>query len=300
MKKFLIVTDSCSDLDKELRNEYDIEYIPMHYSCDGVDYDADLDWQNMSVSEFYNSMRNGKRFITAQVNVSEYKEAFTKYINDGYDVLSISCSSALSASVKASRVASEEIKTNYPDSKIICIDSLMSCAGLGIMCIIASKMRAEGKSIEEVAEWIENNKLNINQEATVDKLLYLRQAGRVSAASAFFGGLLSVKPIIISDVNGQNVSVEKVKGRKNSIARIAERVKEEYVTGVFDEIFVYNADCIDDALEMKKELVAKLGIDENKIRIGNVGPILGASCGPGMMGVYFYGKKVTYDSQSVK
>lgn len=298
MKKFIIVTDSCCDLDAKLRAEYDIEYIPMHFSFDGKDFDADLDWRKISVKEFYDVMRSGTRIITAQVSAREYKERFTKYLNEGFDILSISCSSALSASVKASYVAKEELVAEHPERKIVCIDSLISCGGLAMICVKAAQLRAEGKSIDEVAEWIEANKLCFNQEATVDKLVYLRQAGRISASSAFFGGLLSVKPLIISDINGQNVSIEKVKGRKTSITRLAERIKDSYSGTEFKEIFVYHADCEEEAEEFKSQIAKTLGIDESLIMIGGIGPILGASCGPGMMGAYFFGKKVDFDGSA--
>ena len=151
MKKFAIITDSCSDLNKDLREKYDIDYVPMHYSYDGKDVVASLDWEELSAPDFYNVMRGGTRIFTAQVTANDYKEKFESYLEKGYDILSISCSSALSASVKASYIVRDELCAKYPDAKIICIDSLISCAGLGMLVIEASKKRAEGKSIEEVA-----------------------------------------------------------------------------------------------------------------------------------------------------
>ncbi len=293
MKEFAIITDSCSDLDKKLRTDYDVDYVPMHFSLNGVDYDASLDWETISVKDFYDAMRGGTRIYTAQVNSIQYKEKFESILNEGKDVLYIGCSSALSASVIASFGVKDELKAKYPDSKIICIDSLISCAGLGMLVCLASKLRKEGKSIEEVADYIENIKLNVHQEAVADKLVYLKQAGRVSATSAFFGGLLNVKPIIISDAKGQNFAVEKVKGRKNSIARLAERVVEQYTGEWLDEIVVAHADCESEAIELKNEIIARNSELESKINIGYIGPIVGASVGPGMMGVYFVGTKVT-------
>ena len=293
MNKFVIITDSCSDLDKSLRTQFDIEYVPMHFSVDDNDYEASLDWASFSVTEFYNLLRNGKRILTAQVTVEEYKQAFKKHLDNGYDVLSISCSSALSASVKASFVAKEELEKDYPDRKIICVDSLNSCYGLGIMVITASRMRSEGKTIEEIAEWIENHKLEVNQECTPDKLLYLKRAGRVSATSAFFGGLLNIKPIIISDAKGQNFAVEKVKGRKVSIERLAERFLESYNPDApYQCVCISHADSPADASLLKDAIIKKLGHNVD-IYTGYIGPIVGASCGPGTLAVYFYGKKVT-------
>ena len=289
---FVIITDSCCDLNKEIRKKYNIQYIPMHFSYDEKEFEADLDWKEISQKEFYNLMREGKRITTAQITAIEYKKAFQSYIKQGYDILSISCSSALSNSVNASYMVRDELRSENAQSKILCVDSLNSCFGLGMMCIIASQMRAEGKSIEEVYSYLEENKLKFNQEATVESLKYLKQAGRVSAVSAFFGGLLNIKPIIISDTKGQNLAVEKIKGRKTSFERIAERVKEEFDKNCDKRIFIGHGDCIDDCQELKEIILNKLADKEIEIFIDYIGPIIGASCGPGVIGVYFMGKEV--------
>ncbi len=296
MKKYVIVSDSCCDLSKELREKYNIDYIPMHFSYEGKDMAADLDWKELSFKDFYAEMRAGKRMITSQVNASQYHEAFEKCIAEGYDVLSISCSSALSNSVKASYTVRDELLKKYPESKIICVDSLSSCYGLGLLCIRAAELRAEGKTIEETAAWLEENKLTVNQECTPESLVYLKRAGRVSAASAFFGGLLSVKPILISDVNGHNAAVEKVKGRMTSLKRIAQRVKEEYVRVPYQRVVVVHADCEEDAATLKGLVTDALAGEDVTIESGCIGPIIGASAGPGTLSVYFYGKPVTFDS----
>lgn len=300
MKKFVIITDSCSDLDKELRAKYGIDYVPMHFSFDGKDYVASLDWEEISAHDFYDVMRSGKRIMTAQVNANDYLEAFEKAINGGFDVLSISCSSALSASVKASYTVRDSLLEKYPDAKIICIDALTSCSGLGLICIAAAELRESGKNIDEVAEWIEANKLKFNQDATVEKLSYLKQAGRVSAASAFFGGIFNVKPIIISDVGGRNAAVEKVKGRKTSIERLAERFIASYEAEAGKEIVIAHADCPEDAELLKASVIEKLGGECANVRTAYIGPIVGASVGPGTLALYYFGKEVSYDASSVE
>lgn len=299
MKSFVIVTDSCGDINKSLREKYDVDYVPMHYTYGERDLVASLDWEELSAPDFYNVMRGGTRIITSQANVATYEEAFERYLAEGLDILSISCSSALSASVKASYTARDVLLAKYPERKIYCIDSLMSCGGLAILCIMASRMREAGKSIDEVAEWVTENRLNVNQEATVEKLLYLKQAGRVSAASAFFGGILNIKPIIISDVCGRNVSIEKVKGRALSFKRIADRFAEEYVPSDAP-IFISHADCLADAEALKAEVLARLGDTAPEIVVDYIGPIVGASVGPGTVGVWFFGKKVTFDAEAAE
>ena len=291
MREFIILTDSCCDLEVNDRQKYGIEYVKMHFSSNGKDYVADLDWSDISFKDFYDEMRKGNRFITAQVNFIEYKTTFERFLKEGKDVLYIGCSSALSSSVKASCVAKDEVLKEFPFGKIICIDSLMACMGLGLLCITASKFRAQGKSIDEIANWIEENKLKVHQEATVEKLTWLKQAGRVSATSAFFGGLLNVKPIIISDENGANVAIEKVKGRKVSLVRIAQRFAERVESVDYQKLFVVHGDCEEDAKVLIEEVKKVLpeGMKELEIELRKLGPIIGATCGPGTLGLYYFG-----------
>ena len=294
MKKYVIVTDTCSDLSKEQRERYSIEYVPMHYTYDDKDVIADLNWEHNTPREFYDIMRSGKRIITSQVNTTQYIEAFEGYINEGYDILSISCSSALSASVNASYAAREELVSKYPEAKIICIDALNSCAGLAILCIKAAMLRDEGKSIDEVAAWVEDNRKYIHQEASVDKLVYLKRAGRVSAASAFFGGLLNIKPMIISDAKGRHVAVEKVKGRAVSMNRLVERFSADYIPSDMP-IIVSHADAPEEAEALKKMVIAALPEGcKTEVLTGYIGPIVGASVGPATLGIFYHGKEVTY------
>ena len=297
MNSFAIITDSCGDLNAENRRYYDADYVPMRllYEKDGrsVDIPASLDWEILSPKEFYDLMRGGTRVRTAQVNSADYREKFTEYLEKGMDVLSISCSSALSASFEGSKVIAAELAEKYPDRKIVCIDSLNSCLGLAILCMTASALRSEGRTIYETAAYIEKNKLKMNQFATVEDLTYLKRAGRVSAASAVFGGLLQVKPIIISDALGQNVAVEKVKGRKNSIARLIELAEKTFdPICPYQKIGVGHADAPEDAETVRRALAEKF--PDVEIVVDYIGPIVGASTGPGTIGVYCYGEEVTF------
>ncbi|MBP5177469.1 MAG: DegV family protein [Clostridia bacterium] len=293
MDKFAIITDSCVDLDKDLRDRYDIDYVSMRYLYDDKDVPASLDWEHLSYHDFYDLMRKGTRIKMAQVPSEEYFKKFSYYLEKGMDVLSLSCSSALSASYFAGEKVAEELRKRYPERKIYCVDSLSACMGLGIINLWASTLRAGGKKIDEDYAEIEAHKLEVNQFATVADLNYLKRAGRVKAAAAFFGGIMQVKPIIISDAAGQNFAIEKVKGRKQSISRIIELFCQSYDRNApFGEVFVSHADEPDTAEEMRAVLSEKLGADV-KISVGVIGPIVGASVGPGTVAVYGFGKKVT-------
>ena len=290
MKNFVIIADSTADLDANLREKYDIDYVRMNYVIDGVEYPASLDWENHSSHEFYDLMRNGKRIMTTQVTREEYTEKFKSYLDKGQDVLYISCSSALSGSINLAVVIAKELETEYPDRKVVCVDSLCSSLGQGYMLIRASQLREEGKTLEETASYIEENKLKFNQFGTVEDLNYLKRAGRVKASSAFFGNMFGIKPIIISDRKGQNYATEKVKGSANAKAKIAERMAEI----VDDEkkcLFISHADCLEEAEKLRDKILEVIPF-ENVI-IGTIGPIVGSCVGPGTIISFCYGKEVT-------
>lgn len=294
MEKFVIITDSCSDLNKELRTVYDVEYLPMRVINNGKDMPASLDWEYISAKDFYKQMREGVRFTTTQVNTVEYKEEFEKYAKEGIGVISISCAAPLSGSYRASLVAREEVLAAYPDAKIFCIDGTNSSMGLGLLCILASKLRAEGKTIEETAAYVEERKYNVRQYVVAEDLIYLKRAGRVSATSAVFGGLLKIKPIIISDVEGQNVAVEKVKGRANSIKRLTQLFVQEYRKNPYQMVAIAHSDCLEEAEQFKQQIESLLPDKDVEVVLDYIGPIIGASVGPGTLAIFFFGDKVNY------
>ena len=290
MKDYKIITDSCSDMPKDLREKYDVDYVKMNIVVDGKELPASLDWDIYSPKELYDFMRDGKKITTTQVPNEEFEEVFGKYLKEGKDVLYLGCSSALSGSVNAGQVIARELEEKY-GGRIICIDCLNSCYAEGSMAIKAAQLKAEGKSIEETANWIEENKLKFNQAATVESLDYLKRAGRVKATAAFFGNIFGVKPIIISDAHGNNYAIKKVKGRKGSIAELVAMAKETITDPENQTLYVCHADCMDDALAFKEALVKEIPCKD--VYIGYIGPIIGASTGPGTIAVYYFGKEVT-------
>ncbi len=291
MKSFVIIADSTADLNAELREKFHIDYVRMNYVVDGVEYPASLDWESHGSREFYDLMRNGKRITTTQVTREEYNEKFKNYLEQGQDILYISCSSALSGSVNLAVVIAKELETEYPDRKIICVDSLCSSLGQGYMLIRASQLREEGKTLEETATYIEENKLKFNQFGTVDDLNYLKRAGRVKASSAFFGNMFGIKPIIISDKNGQNLATEKVKGAANAKIKIAERMAEIVDENDKEYLLVSHADCLEEAEKLRDKILEVIPF--KNVIIGTIGPIVGSCVGPGTIIAFCYGKEVT-------
>jgi DegV family protein with EDD domain len=296
MNKIKIFIDSTGDLPKDLRDEYDIDYCPMIVTIDDKEIVASLDYdQGYTLQQFYDVMRGGKRIFTSQVPAPTFVEKFTKALDEGYDVLYIGCSNKLSASILTAQKIVAELAPKYPNNKIVAFDSLIACLGQGLMAIEASKRRKEGMTFDEIVAWLEANKNRFNQFATVPTLSYLKQAGRVSATSAFFGNIFGVKPILISDCIGQNLAVEKVKGTKNSLLYCAKATVEagEDLTG--KTIYIGHADDVK-AAEFVRDEILKLAPGV-KTYIGPIGPIVGASTGPGTIGVYVFGKEVTVNRQ---
>lgn len=292
MREFVIFADSTCDLDKATREQYNIEYVAMNYSVDGEEYVASLDWESHSAKEFYDLMRGGKRVFTTQVPQNVLYDAFKATLESGRDVLYISCSSALSASVKTAEVVASELRPLYPDAKIFCVDSLISSLGQGHLVIEAAKKRDEGMSLSDIAEYIEGIRLRVNQCGTVESMEYLRRAGRIKASKAFFGNLFGVKPLIISDVKGQNYAYKKVKGSSNARAAIAADMLAA-ADGNFDTLYISHADCEEEALRFRDEIL-KVAPFKN-VKMGYIGPIVGASVGPGTVIAYCYGKEVTIE-----
>lgn len=285
---FAVITDSTSDLSNEIREKYSIDYCQMEFSLGEKNFRASLDWEDISPKEFYDSMRSGKRYKTVQVTVKTFDEKFREHLSKGEDILYIACSSGLSGSVKTAQVISQELRSDFPDRKIVCIDSLISGLGQGSMAIKAAQMRDEGKSLDETAAWIEDNKLFFNQYGTVENLDYLKAAGRVTASSAFFGNLFSVKPILISDLEGHNLAVKKVKGRKSSLYELA-AMTAQYITDPLSQtIYIGHADD-EEAANVVSDKIKEL-IPGASTSLYVIGPIVGASVGPGTIIVFYSGR----------
>jgi len=293
-RDYTIVVDSCSDLSKQIREEQGIEYARMGIvkilKEGNVELPASLDWDIYTNKELFDWQRNGMLLKTSQVSTEEFETVFGKILESGKDILYIACSSALSGSYNYSLIVKEELQAKYPDAKIICIDALNSCLGQGSMAYDAAQLKKAGKSIDEVASYVEEHKLEYNQIATVETLEYLGKAGRVKASSAFFGNIFGVKPMIISDAKGNNYAIKKVKGRKTSIQEMVNMAKEVAINPEEQIVWIAHADCLEDALYLK-DLVEK-ELHPKEIKVEYLGPIIGVSTGPGTLGLYVKGKKV--------
>ncbi len=293
MKPVKIIADSCSDLTGELLERYGIDYAKMRYTYNGVEKEAKLTWSEEEIHELYNVMREGNRVTTAQVPAEEYTQIFTKYIEAGYDIVSISCSSKQSSSVNTSYVVANELMEKYEGAKILCIDSLNSCVPLGVLVIEAAKMVEDGMGADEIYEKIMSMRKKVLQFATVHSLKTMHKAGRVKGATAFFGNLLGVKPILINDADGYQTPIKKVKGRQNSFEEIVNLLKENIINPEEQTVFLAHADCDKEEVELLKNMV-KEAIPCKDVYVSYIGPIIGGTIGPDAVCLSAFGKEVTY------
>ena len=292
---FQIFTDTSSGMSKELREKWNIQYFMMGIVVGEKEYLADLDYTLFSREEMYGWVRDPNiKVRTSLVTAKEFKEKMEPYLKKGIDILYIACAEALSGTRGAFELLKEEIQEEYPERKIISINSCRAEMALGLMVIDAAKLRDEGKSIEEVAEWVEENKQYYHETGSIDTLKYLRAYGRVSGAAAFFADTLNIKPVIMFDVHGMNYSFKKVHGEKKALAECFEYVKNNVVEGVTDVIYIGETMPNPAKEYFKKRIKEELNIPTEEYIIS---PIVGICCGPGMYGCWFKGKLVTADSQ---
>ncbi len=292
---FAIITDSTSDMDLQLRETHGIDFVAMNYVLDGQEYPASPDWSAHSPKEFYDFMRNGKRITTTQVPREIFTEAFTGYLRQGMDVVYVACSSALSGSWNLSTLVAKELKEQFPEQTVYCVDSRISSLGEASIAIMASKMRAEGKTAAETAAFLEEHRLKVNQFGTADTLEYLRRAGRVKASKAFFGNLFGVKPILISDVLGQNYAVKKAKGAVNARIALADCIAEAVEHPEDQVLYISHADDQEAALQLKDLILERAPFAD--VHIGYITPIVGSCVGPGTIIAFCYGKEVTVQGE---
>ena len=297
MAKYQIFSDSSCDLSTELRKANNLEYFYFGLVVNGVEYRADLDWKDYSPEEFYGWLSQGKKIKTTQVSMEEVITRVRPYFEKGIDIIYIGCSGALTGSMNLFQLAKAELMEEFPDRKMIGVDSLAASCTLGMMLIDASKKQKEGLSIEELEQWVLDNRFFYNQFATVDTLTYLKEAGRIKGTAAFFGNIIGVKPIFISDRKGNNLTINKVKGTKASLNEIFECVKNAMDENT-DEIFIGQGMAMERAEALKKRVEDELKV---KATIQWIGPIVGTTCGPGIIATFCHGKEVTrYEGDGIK
>lgn len=284
---------STVDLSQSVLDSRNIPYIKMRYTIDGVEYNDDLG-HSMSYKDFYNRIKNGAMPTTSQVNPDGFIEHFTPILEKGLDILHITLSSGLSGTYKSALQAANILKKSFPDRQIRIVDSLGASSGSGMLVVLASDMQKEGKSLDEVYNWLEANKLNMNYWYYVSDLSHLRRGGRISAASAIVGNMLNICPVMNVDKNGKLQVCEKVRGTKKAMKNLLNKLETLATDGTnySGYCFIAHADCEEYALALK-ELVNEEFSNIKSCEIFNVGCVIGSHTGPSLLSIYFMGKSRT-------
>ncbi len=290
-KTFQVITDSTSDLTQYFRNKYQIDYVQMTFSMDGQDYNANLDWKDISPQQYYSLLEKGKFFLTGPAPLSEFERVFTKYLSQNLDILFISCSSILSGTFNNALIAKSILQEKYPGRQIICFDSLRSNCSEGLMAMDAAMMANQGISLSETIKFLDEKRLKYQTLAITDSLDPLKRAGRIKTSSAFIGNLVGIKPIIITDAHGNNYAFKTARGRNSALKLLAKYVINNVEKDHPSLIFIEHSNCMDDAHCLAEEIQKKL--PSKQICICDLGFIVGATIGSKALTVSFYGKKVT-------
>ena len=284
MTEYIIYTDSACDIDVPTLKEWNVKHISLSLTFE--DEGKVLLNDEVEPVAFYNRMREGGVAKTAAVNTESFKRTFEGDLKDGKDILYIGFSTGLSTTCNSAAIAAKQLSEVYPDNRVVCVDTLAASAGQGLLVYLAKNLRDEGKSLDEVAEYLEDNKLNLCHWFTVDDLVYLKRGGRVSPAAAFVGGVLGIKPVMHVDNEGHLVNVFKARGRKAALKGLCDKFGET-VIDKDGPIFICHGDCDADVETLKEMLKSEHGAIVDKVVY--TGPVIGAHSGPGTLALFFLG-----------
>ena len=286
MNEYVIFTDSCCDVSPELLAKWGVPYANMTFSFDGED--KEYIGTDISNHDFYDRMRQGAQARTAAINADTFARAFTPVLEESKDILYVAFSSGLSTTVNSAHMAAAELQEQYPDRKIIIVDTLAASAGGGLMVYLAVAKKNEGATIEENAAYIESLVPQHCIWFTVDDLEYLKRGGRVSPLVAFAGGVLGIKPILQMDEEGHLIKVSTARGRKKAIEALAEKYAELSYEEKNTPIFISHAEAENDAKQLADILMQRHGAEVTLIT--EIGPVIGSHAGPGTIALFFIGK----------
>lgn len=286
MSDYFISTDSTYDMPESYREEHNLLVHPLFYTINDSVYGGEHD---MDIKEFYARLRKGEIATTMATNLEDAAARFRAVLERGGDILHIGFSSALSSSYNNAAVAAAELQKEFPERKIRCIDSLCASMGQGLLVHYAVQKRAEGMSIDELADWLEENKLHFCHQFTVDDLHFLQRGGRISKTVAVLGTMINVKPVLHVDNEGRLVPLKNVRGRRKALTALVDNMAEQIPGFRNDTIFISHGDCEEDARFVGKLVNERFGITD--IRYNYVSPTIGSHSGPGTVALFFVGKE---------
>ena len=284
MKKYVIMTDSSCDLTPALANELDISILSLEALMEDG---STLLNDQIDVKDFYHQLRNKKKITTSAVSIERFVNFMEAYLKEGMDILYLGFSSGLSGTYNAGFVAAQELSERYPDRKIYTVNTLCASLGQGLLVYLCAKKRLNGEDLEEVRNFAENNKMNVCHWFTVDDLFFLKRGGRVNAATAVMGTMLSIKPVMHVDEKGKLINVSKARGRKAAMDELFNRMKATVINPETQTCFICHGDCEEDANLLAERMKKELGVPE--VIIGYTGPVIGAHSGPGTLAIFYLG-----------
>ncbi|WMJ83023.1 DegV family protein [Oscillospiraceae bacterium LTW-04] len=287
MDKFCIVTESTADLTPALIDRFNVTVIPMRFSFEDKEYYNYPDNRELSSEAFYQMLREGHVSTTTAINMSQFEEAFVPILERGEDILYLAFSSGLSSTFGTAVMVLEQLQERYPLRKIVVIDTLAASMGEGLLVCLAAIKKQDGASLSEVADWVRANILKLCHWFTVDDLMYLYRGGRVNALTAHVGTAFGIKPILHVDNDGHLIPAAKVRGRKQSIEALADKIGELGTEISKQMIFIGHAEAAD-AAQMLADMINKR-FSPKEIQIASIGPVVGSHTGPGLVSVFFMG-----------
>ena len=286
MRNYVIVTDNGADLSMQMSEALGLRTVELSAIVDGAEVKAKSD---EDIKAIYTMLREKKSATTNAANIEQFLEFFGELLKEDLDILYLGFSSGLSGTYSASVVAMRELAEQYPDRKLYAVDTLCASMGQGLLVWYAAKMKENGADIDTVRDFVENNKINLCHWFTVDDLFFLKRGGRVSAATAVVGSLLSIKPVLHVDNAGKLINVSKARGRKAAIDAMFQKTKETMLEGKNDVMFISHGDCVEDAEYLAGRLREELGVGH--VEINFIGPVIGSHSGPGTLAVFYLGSE---------
>ena len=288
MRDYVIMTDSCCDMTDEMARELDLVVQPLSLHMGQDVYRNWLDGREIGFEDFYARIRAGETATTSAVSVGEFEDAMRPILAQGKDILCINFSSALSTTYQSAVIAAEELQSEFPDAQIRVVDSLCASLGQGLLVYLCAREKEAGKTLEEVHAFAEETKGRVCHWFTVDDLNHLKRGGRISAATALFGTMLSIKPVMHVDDTGHLTAVSKARGRKASLLALVDEMEKTAIDPRHQTVFISHGDCEADARFVAEEITRRFGVTD--IHINYVGPVIGNHSGPGTMALFFLGE----------
>ena len=287
MSDYIVYTDSACDISPEILDQWGVKYLSLTFRFEGDE--TEYSNSDMPAEPFYAKMRAGEVAKTSAINTETFKDAFEAELRAGNDILYIGFSSGLSNTVNAAQLAANELLSEYPERKLIVVDTLAASAGFGMLLYLALKRKNEGATIEEAAQFVVETRLHQCHWFTVDDLMYLKRGGRISPAVALVGTMLGIKPVMHMDNEGHLVKVSQARSRKGALKALVDKYTELALEPGSGTVFISHGDCMDDVNRLKEMLKARHGVDVELVTY--VGPVIGAHSGPGTLALFFLGKE---------